>query len=447
MSKKHEPAAPEPEKPPLRGAGGVIPLGATFIVGIGIVISLFFIGALSFAFIGSEDEPVFQKRLDTLAATSPGLVLIADNVDIDIDEPAVTLRWSVLACGSNFTLPGSEGTHGSSSCGIPNVPLHIYVDSAESPEFVYDPVQLPFTTNTGRRLGIQNIYQFDSDHVLDVHEARLYPFDTYRLTTTLRAVASATNESLPINRLLSITDTSSFIVVPTDSASYITPAASTEKLPSYDLELFIARPGEARFFALMLFGVNWMLSHATVCFVAIAWKSEGSVSVLTYLALSLGVMLVIPGMRNVMPDAPGYDGVLIDQIGFFAQMLLSGISTITLLATLAVRELRRFEESRPKEDFVKERPAPISKGLHRLRGSTTSIDLRTLRRPFAPTVQPPTPIREEGVSFADVDPFAGTPSRKPTGTSGWGALGPNTAVGASSTTNLLNTKTPFSEWV
>ena len=35
------------------------------------------------------------------------IVLIADNVDVDIDEPAVTLRFSVVACGANFTLPGS----------------------------------------------------------------------------------------------------------------------------------------------------------------------------------------------------------------------------------------------------------------------------------------------------------------------------------------------------
>ena len=56
------------------------------------------------------------------------IVLIGDNVDIDVDEPAVTIRWSILACGSNFTLPGSEGTHGSSLCGIPSMPLFIYVD-------------------------------------------------------------------------------------------------------------------------------------------------------------------------------------------------------------------------------------------------------------------------------------------------------------------------------
>ncbi len=55
-------------------------------------------------------------------------MLIGDNVDVDVDEPAVTVRWSLVACGETYVLPGSEGTHGSSSCGIPNVPLNIYVD-------------------------------------------------------------------------------------------------------------------------------------------------------------------------------------------------------------------------------------------------------------------------------------------------------------------------------
>ena len=158
-------------------------------------------------------------------------------------------------------------------------------------------------------LRIQNIYQFDSDHVLDVHEARLYPFDTYHLTSTLRVVKPATNETIPITRILTISDTSSFIVAPRDSQSFVTLPATTMQLPTCDLELSIARPGEARFFALMLFGINWMLAHATVGFVWLVWKTKDSLSVLPFLALSLAILLAIPGVRNVMPDAPGYDGV------------------------------------------------------------------------------------------------------------------------------------------
>lgn len=115
-------------------------------------------------------------------------------------------------------------------------------------------------------------------------------------------------------------------------------------------------------------------------------------------------------------------GVLIDQIGFFAQMLLSGISTIVLLATLAKRELQHLEETAPVEEFVKERPAPISKGLHKMRGSSTSVDfrhIRSLSRTFKATVEPPTPIAERAEPPSRLDPFS-TPTKGKGKAPGWG---------------------------
>lgn len=142
-----------------------------------------------------------------------------------------------------------------------------------------------------------------------MHEAHLYPFDTYQLTSTLRIVVTNTSEPMSITRLLTIKDTSSFIVSSTDALSYVLSTSSDgEQLPSRDLEVAIVRPGEARFFALMLFGVNWMLAHATAAYVALAWKTKGSDSVLRYVAFCLVTLLAIPGIRNSMPDAPGYDG-------------------------------------------------------------------------------------------------------------------------------------------
>ena len=164
---------------------------------------------------------------------------------------------------------------------------------------------------TVESFSVQNLHQFDSDNVLNVHEARLYPFDTYKLTSTLRAVDSSTNQIMPIMRLLTITDTSSFIVSSSDSASYYTSANdSSVQVPSRNIQLDMKRPGEARFFALMLFGVSWMLAHATVAYVALAWKADDTEKTVKYLVFSVLTMLVIPQIRNAMPDAPGYDGML-----------------------------------------------------------------------------------------------------------------------------------------
>jgi hypothetical protein len=156
---------------------------------------------------------------------------------------------------------------------------------------------------------VQNLYQFDSDHDLDVHEARLYPFDTYRLTTALRAEVANTSTTIPITRLVTLTDTSSFIVQSADVASTeATGESDGAESPSRELDMTIARPGEARFFALMLFGINWMLAHATVGYVALAWRTEGAQRAAYYLVLCVATMMVIPQVRNTMPDAPGYDG-------------------------------------------------------------------------------------------------------------------------------------------
>lgn len=119
-----------------------------------------------------------------------------------------------------------------------------------------------------------------------------------------------------------------------------------------------------------------------------------------------------------------YSGVLIDQIGFFAQMLFTSVSTIVLLATLAVRELRHLEDTAPVEEFVKERPAPISKGLHKMRGSTASVDFRHFRamsKPFVTTVEPPTPIAEHpGSPFVGADSFAAGSSKGKAPMNRWG---------------------------
>lgn len=89
-------------------------------------------------------------------------------------------------------------------------------------------------------------------------------------------------------------------------------------------------------------------------------------------------------------------------------MLLTGIAVITLLATLARRELSQLEAQEPSPEFVKERPAPISKGLHKLRGSSTSVDFRHIRN-LSKTltgriqVEPPSPIAERTESNPFVD--------------------------------------------
>lgn len=148
------------------------------------------------------------------------------------------------------------------------------------------------------------MHQFDSDHALDVHRARLYPFDTYQLTSNIRILSTTTDKTLPITKLPISTHTDSFLVKSTDSPCYI---GQTDNL-SRILSLTIQRPGEAKAFALLLFAVNWVLAHASIAYTFLILKVKGSDKVLKYLAFVAASLLLIPQLRDAMPDAPGFDG-------------------------------------------------------------------------------------------------------------------------------------------
>ncbi|OCH91203.1 hypothetical protein OBBRIDRAFT_753513 [Obba rivulosa] len=360
---------------------GVVPLAPEFIVGIAITLSVLFILSLLCVFLGADyEESAFQKRLDKVATENPGIVIIGDNVDVDVDEPSVGFRWSILGCGDDFVLPGSEGIHDSSLCGLPAMPLSIYVDSQVFPAVVYDPAQFPTVNGTARRLNIDNLYQFDSDHVLDVHEQRLYPFDTYRLTTTLRAQCSKTNKSLPIRGLWTVTEVSSFDIANTDTASRIANSHGTQ-VPSRDISVTMRRPGHARAITMLLFILAWMLAHATIGCAVIAWSSDDKRRLLRHFEYVFVTILIIPALRDTMPDAPGLDGEftsLCHTVGFFPQMLLAGMSAISVLLMLATRELQGAEEQPTVLTQVRDdRPRAseqFREGMRRLRRAVTSVD-------------------------------------------------------------------------
>ncbi|KAI1793398.1 hypothetical protein LXA43DRAFT_1002371 [Ganoderma leucocontextum] len=375
-------AIPPPQtKTPLTTRAGIIPLGPTFLVCMAVALSLLFIGTISLAFIADEDKPpVIVAVLNDVAANAPGIVLFGESVDVDVDEPSVTIRWTIIGCGQGFVLEGSEGTHGTEKCGLPPMALQFFVDGNEEAAATYNPDLLPFFNRSGQRHSIQNMFQFDADHVLDVHEARFYPFDTYLLTTSVRAVSTADNATLPIQSLGTVSLTSNFETISNDVASFVAASNGSEStVPARDLNLRITRPAEARAYALLLFASSWMLAHATMCLVVLGWRADRQEKMLQYLVVAFAITLLIPQMRNAMPDAPGFDGVLIDAIGFFPQMLVCGVSAIILFTMMVKRELQYLDAPPPPADFKKEASAPLSIGLQRMRRGGSSVDISHFR--------------------------------------------------------------------
>lgn len=145
--------------------------------------------------------------------------------------------------------------------------------------------------------------------MLEVHEARFYPFDAYSTSSSVRVVDAATNLTIPIHRLFTIGMTSTFAISGRDFDSETTLPDGT---PNYarDIEFTIKRPAEARGYAMLLFFVCWLFSHATLAHVCLAYIETEVNAGFIHLISVFAIIVIIPQLRNSMPDAPGLDGKL-----------------------------------------------------------------------------------------------------------------------------------------
>jgi hypothetical protein len=149
--------------------------------------------------------------------------------------------------------------------------------------------------------------QFDSDHTLEDPSAHLYPFDTYLLTTTLRAVNS-NNQTIPIEKIAAVDQIPNFRIDTIDIDSYITLNGGIQS-PSRDADFRASRPSQARTFAIVLFAVGWMLTHVCIGYVVLDWYTEMVKKLLIkHLVVAFAILLMLPQLRQSMPDGPGYDG-------------------------------------------------------------------------------------------------------------------------------------------
>lgn len=85
-----------------------------------------------------------------------------------------------------------------------------------------------------------------------------------------------------------------------------------------------------------------------------------------------------------MPDGPDFDGFLIDNIGFFPQMLVSGVCLIILLSVIARRELQALNNEeqdiesspeQPKEALINTSAQANLPRKLKLKGSTSGASM------------------------------------------------------------------------
>jgi hypothetical protein len=89
----------------------------------------------------------------------------------------------------------------------------------------------------------------------------------------------------------------------------------------------ITRPASQRAFTLLLFGVSWVLTHVTIGLVLISRRLTEVRSTLKHLVFAAAILVVIPQLRNSMPDAPGLDGKSLCYLRKFSPhyILLTGV--------------------------------------------------------------------------------------------------------------------------
>lgn len=77
--------------------------------------------------VGSESgvRAIMKARIK-YSSSHTQIVLVGEDVDVDVDEPSVTIRWSILGCGQGFMLSNSPPLYSTQSCGPPSIQLSIY---------------------------------------------------------------------------------------------------------------------------------------------------------------------------------------------------------------------------------------------------------------------------------------------------------------------------------
>lgn len=111
------------------------------------------------------------------------------------------------------------------------------------------------------------------------------------------------NTTIAIKKLAAIDLTSAFDIQVTDMSSFVKGQNDTQ-LPSRDLDVRMIRPAGARMYALLIFIVSWMLSHVSLGNTLVAKRQTDFKSILKHILLAGPILLIIPQLRNSMPDAP-----------------------------------------------------------------------------------------------------------------------------------------------
>ncbi|PSR77115.1 hypothetical protein PHLCEN_2v8060 [Hermanssonia centrifuga] len=205
---------------------------------------------------------------------------------------------------------------------------------------------LGYPTHTLNEIQATHFIEISSWNGLDQQYA--YPFDTYIVDTSFVALASDTNQSLPILSLSPADSTDNFSPYIIQQWSTRINTTGTEVDGRY-LQMGFRRTVLSQFFVVVLFVVNWGLT-LVVLFITIA-ATDGQKVDVSILILPVTVILTIPALRALWVGAPAFDSV-----GLFVQMVV--VSVCSMFLVIGIGLSGKADE--PQEEIIEPRELSYS---------------------------------------------------------------------------------------
>ena len=156
---------------------------------------------------------------------------------------------------------------------------------------------------------VQALNQFQTTHLIEISswngldQQYAYPFDTYFLDSSVIALNSDTNESLPVLAYYPVDVTNNFSPYVQEDSMTRTNINGTIA-QSHFMRIEFRRTAFTMFFVMSLFTVNWALT-AVVLYITLC-ANEGMEVGESILLLPLSVIVTIPALRALWVGAPSF---------------------------------------------------------------------------------------------------------------------------------------------
>lgn len=290
-----------------RKSGGLL---TNLLIAFGITVFIVAVAVTGFfnftAGVKKQSQAVIGKNNPTDPGFS-GLILNTHVSNVDIPNFKYTVHFELAATGNFSTFAGS---------GLPNIPMTVIFDSAQTKTFnanaIMNPQDISFLFSTG--------------------DSNLYPFDFY-----------TDSMNLAVFGLETVNGSTQVISVPIAVSSFgalqsftiATSETDGDEAGQLSISTSVKRSATTIFFSAFIFVLSWILSSLGLCLAITLWTRGRKVEPPT-IAVLVTMLFALPALRASQPGIPGI-GSMVDVVGFFYNEAMVGVAVVLLLANYIVK--------------------------------------------------------------------------------------------------------------